>query len=149
MSAVRSYKTPSELDSWRSSDELPEDTQGRIHRLLVDAIEDMNHLDRTIEGVLSNLLHLKQQQEAGLVRISILRSAISSAKKIPPEIMILVLTDLYQLPVCLPLTKHSVRQLAMLALVGEQSCGTHHRFGGTLLLPKSAPMVDLGASHTA
>lgn len=87
MSEPHVRETDSEREMWRSTDVLPDETRERVRKLLNEALEDMDSLDRTIDKTEADLSRLKAKREMDSVRISTLRGVISHTKKLPPEIL--------------------------------------------------------------
>lgn len=93
MTTTRTRESHEKLESWKTNNILPEIAQAQIRRLLEEAIQDMDDLNREISEVqylldaqhqLTDLQHRKTKDTA---RIHTLRGTISSLKKIPPEIL--------------------------------------------------------------
>ncbi|KAF9458283.1 hypothetical protein BDZ94DRAFT_1271100 [Collybia nuda] len=92
MSELHTRETDSELESWRSTGTLPDETRERVHKLLGEAVQDMDHLDRIISEKEADLARLYQKREADNARISTLRGVITKTGKLPPEILSEVFT---------------------------------------------------------
>jgi hypothetical protein len=113
-------ETHDELESWKTNDILPEITQNKIRRLLEKAVEDMHDLDREISEtqqrpwkLQKHLGVLQHQKTKDTARICILCGAISSLKKIPPEILNEIFIHLSPMTVLLPPMKNSFPWILM------------------------------------
>lgn len=69
-----------EIESWRSNDPLPDETQDRIRELIADAQCAIDGFDREIEAI-------KDRCQQSIARRATLRAAVSSVKLLPPEIL--------------------------------------------------------------
>jgi hypothetical protein len=79
-----------ELRSWRSNDMPPSNTQQRIHRLIFEAVETYRRLNSLFwvypidKPGFKDLMESRAEQ---VERYWLLRTAVSSLKKVPPEIL--------------------------------------------------------------
>jgi hypothetical protein len=89
-------ESTAELNLWRSTDVLPEETQARICTLTFLAEVDVTRLNIEISRLQPNpslivngqqLDDFTTQRDGEITRISILRDTSSALKKIPPELL--------------------------------------------------------------
>jgi hypothetical protein len=114
MTIARPRETHAELESWKTNDLLPETVQREIRQLLLQAIEDMDDLNREISetkihpmSLQQHLKDLHHEKTEDTARIRTLRSAISPLKKIPPEVLTEIFIHLFPDKMVLPPTKKS------------------------------------------